>query len=172
MSIELLRTDENIDSIVNRYLPMIYRIALSNLKNKSDAEDITHDVILKYIKFKPDLSSEEHIKNWFIRVTVNMCKDFYKSSWIKRTIGFTDEDTISVDVRENADLKIDIHTALMKLPFKYRSIIHLFYYEDMTVEQISNVLGINLSTAKMRLQRGREKLKKILTENGGGSYEY
>lgn len=168
MSINLLRTDESIDNIIDMYLPMIYRLALSNVKNNSDAEDISQDVLFKYIKLNPDFECEEHRKNWFISVTVNQCRDFYKSSWRKclQEISVNQEDIKTMDLSHKSEVKIDIHNAMIKLPLKYRTIIHLFYYEEMPVEQISRVLEIKLSTVKMRLKRGRDKLKKYLEEGG------
>lgn len=152
--------------VVKKYLPMIYKLAFANVKNKSDAEDISHDVILKYICLSPDFANEEHRKNWFIRVTVNQCKDFHKSAW-KKYVFLSDEyNQIKSEYTDKCDDKIVIHDAMMKLPQKFRSIIHLFYNEDMTISQISEILDIKESAVKMRLKRGKEKLKKILQESG------
>ncbi|MGN0607001.1 MAG: RNA polymerase sigma factor [Oscillospiraceae bacterium] len=163
-------TDEK-NQVIEKYIDMIYRLAFANVRNKTDAEDVAHDVVLKYIKLSPVFQSEEHCKNWFLRTTINQCNDLHKSAW-KRCVSFFNEDIDSkVCTYPNSDTNADIHSALMKLPQNYRSIIHLFYYENMSVDMISSLLGLKESAVKMRLKRGREKLKKLL-EGGDNYFEF
>ncbi|WP_353094902.1 sigma-70 family RNA polymerase sigma factor [Tissierella praeacuta] len=159
MSIKPLCIDESIDNIVKTYSNMVYRLAFSHTRNKSDADDIFQEVFLRYIKNKPKFETEEHRKAWLIRVTINCAKKLWASSWIKKTQPLTDE--IAFETEEDNNL----HYELKKLPIKYRTVIHLFYYEDLSIEEISHILKQKPSTVRTQLTRGRRKLKEILKED-------
>ncbi len=155
--------DDDVDAVVNAYSDMIYRLAFANVKSGTNADDIFQDVFLRYIKtVKKGVSfeSEEHRKAWFIRVTINCCKSFVSSSWFRRTTELNENINDSYDAA--VDEKIDFHNALMKIPQKYRTVIHLFYYEQLSIEQISAALDQKSSTVRTQLTRARALLKDIL----------
>lgn len=137
---------------------MIYKLALSQTKNVHNAEDIVQNVFLKYLQNAHKLVTPEHEKAWLIRVTLNECKSFFTSSWQKRIVPLDEHSDISFDTPE----KSDVYYATLKLPPKYRAVIHLFYYEDMSVSEIAETLQKKESTIKVHLHRGRELLKKYL----------
>ncbi len=150
-----LKNDKH--EIIEKYFNMIYKLALAKTGDTHIAEDITGDVFLKYMQSKKEFESEEHIKAWLIRVTVNSSKSFFSSSWIKKMVPL--EDTLIAEMPEEES---EVYLAVMKLPSKYRVVIHLFYYEDMAVAEISKTLGINESTVRSQLKRGREMLRTTL----------
>jgi len=150
--------NDNLEDVIKTYSDTVYRLALSQMKNKSDADDIFQEVFFRFVRKKPRFESAEHQRAWFIRVTVNCCKSMYISPWRKRIVPL--DETISTITGEQNELLND----LKKLPNKYLAVIHLFYYEDMSVDEISKALGISLSAAKMRLVRARNMLKHILKE--------
>ncbi|MGN0607196.1 MAG: RNA polymerase sigma factor [Oscillospiraceae bacterium] len=156
----------NNTEIINKYTQYIYAFAFSNLKNKSDAEDITQDVLIQYITKSPKLESEEHIKHWLLKVTANLCRNFHKSGW-KRYVSFLEESYDNICSEDkNFDRKIILDDAMNHLNSKYHSVIHLFYYEELSISQIGEIMNMNQSTVRTRLKRGREQLKKILEERG------
>lgn len=144
--------------IVNKYFDMIYRLALTRTGDKNHADDVTQEVFLKYIQQTKEFSSEEHIKAWLIRVAVNCSKDVFTNSW------FTKTEPLTEDIVFNNPEKSDVYYAVRELPQKYRTVIHLFYYEDFSVNEIANYLKLNESTVRSQLHRGRELLKKKLKE--------
>ena len=150
-------TDTYKQEIVEKYFDMVYRLALARTKDKSAADDVCQDVFLKYINSDKEFESEEHIKAWLLKVTVNCSKSIFTSSWFKKTVPL--EETIPADMPEEES---DVYLAVMKLPEKYRTVIHLFYYEELSVAEISEALGINESTVKSQLSRGRGLLKESL----------
>ncbi len=151
--------------IVEKYFDMIYKLALSQTKSREHADDVVQEVFLRYIKTDTDFQSEEHIKAWLIRVALNCSKSVFTTSWHKKTVPISEREDMPVfDTIE----KSDVYYAVAELPQKYRAIIHLFYYEDMSVEQISKYLGINPSTVKSQLSRGR----KMLGEKLKGGYDF
>lgn len=151
--------------IVEKYFDMIYKLALSQTKNREYADDVVQEVFLRYIKTDTEFQSEEHIKAWLIRVTLNCSKSIFTTSWHKKNVPLSEREDMPVfDTTE----KSDVYYAVAELPQKYRAVIHLFYYEDMSVEQISKYLGTNPSTVKSQLSRGR----KMLGEKLKGGYDF
>ena len=145
--------------ICEKYFDTVYRLALCQTKQKHYADDVTQEVFLRFFKTDKSFESEEHIKAWLLRVTVNCSKDIFLNSWFKKTAPLSEiKDDITFDTEE----KSDIYYAVLDLPQKYKSVIHLFYYEDYSVSEISKCLGIKESTVKSQLHRGREILKNKL----------
>ncbi len=153
---ELMSIDPMIEDVVNKYYDMVYKLAYARTKNQYDAEDILQEVFLRYIRRKPDFKNEDHEKAWFLRVTINCSKNLFATFIKNRTISFeeniqgmTDEDKI-------------LGEFLAKLPLKYLTVIHLFYYEDLKILEIANLLEIKESTIKMQLTRARRLLKEYM----------
>ena len=152
--------------IIEKYFDTVYRLAFSQTQDKHKADDVLQEVFLRYIKTDKVFESEEHIKAWLIRVTVNCCKSIYLSSWFKKTVPLTEEHNLIFEIPEQSD----VYSAVAKLPQKYKAVIHLFYYEDLSVKQIAEYLKIKESTVKSQLHRGREMLKSMLKERS--EYEF
>lgn len=143
---------------LNKYSNMIFRLAFARTKNSHDAHDILQEVFLRYIKSNKDFINEEHKKAWLIKTTINCSKTLLSSAWFRKTTGL--DDNITQELKE----KSEVYYAVLKLPKKYRTVIHLFYYEDMSITEIANLLNIKESTIKSQLHRARKKLKEILKE--------
>lgn len=156
--IDTLSTEE----LLEKYSKLVYRLAYARTHNVHDAEDITQDVFLKYIRLKKSFCSEEHRKAWLIKVTVNAGKSFVTSAWFRHRaeLDETQEDTETVDMPEESE----IDYAIKELPKKYREIIYLFYYEDLPIKRICDMLNMKESTAKSLLHRARGLLKDKLKE--------
>lgn len=162
--------DISIESIIRQYSEMVYRLAYARTRNKADAEDLFQEVFLKCHKANQQFSSEEHCKAWLIRVTVNLSKNLLASAWQKRIV--LKEDPSWNSEKDGAcpleNDKGEVFYAVMKLPEKYRIVIHLYYYEDYSVSEIANILNRKDSTVKTQLFRARELLK----QNLKGEYDY
>ena len=143
------------EEVVELYADTVYKIALSQMKRKEDAEDIFQEVFLNYMNCKKDFLSEEHEKAYIIRMTVNCCKKHFRSAWFRHRAELTE---ITGVVSRN-DRKEDLYESVLELPAKYKLVIHLFYYEELSVAQISQALHIKESTVKSQLMRGRKMLK-------------
>ena len=143
---------------LNKYSNMVFRLAFARTKNSHDSHDILQEVFLRYIKSNKDFINEEHKKAWLIKTTINCSKTLLSSAWFRKTTGL--DDNITQELKE----KSEVYYAVLKLPKKYRTVIHLFYYEDMSITEIANLLNIKESTIKSQLHRARKKLKEILKE--------
>ncbi len=143
---------------VREYSRTVLKIAFSYTKNVSDAEDIAQEVFLALLREKKPFSTEEHLKSWLIRVTINKCKNYVNSGWFSKRGEMPDD--LSYLAKEDSD----VLTAVLSLNIKYRIPIHLFYYEDYSIREIAKILKIPEATVGTRLRRGREKLKDLLEE--------
>ena len=162
---ESLRADSIRESI-ERYTDMVYRLAFSMMKNKYDADDIHQEVFVQYISHYPSLESEEHKKAWLIRVTVNTCKNWWKSAWQRKICGLLEgqEDEGQEETFFEWEQRYPIMEQVRNLPQKYKAVIHLFYYEEMSIKEIAEVLELKESNVRARLTRARQKLKELLKE--------
>lgn len=156
-----MNKDEYINA-VKRNNKRIYLIAFSYLKNQYDAEDILQDVFLKLWKTDKSFESDEHIDKWLTINCISKCKDFFRLPFINRT---TPLDQAKELYEFDSSKKIDIFNSIMSLPQKERIVVHLFYYEDMTIEEIAKILKSNPSTIKTRLRRARNHLKEKLGDD-------
>lgn len=162
MNQKLLHTDDDIDNVLREYSDMVYKIALSQTRNSENAEDIFQEVFLRYIKAGKEFENEEHKKAWLIRVTINCCKKLRSSTWFRHTV------PINENIEFTSKEKSDIFYAVSELPFKYRIVIHLHYYEDLSAKEIGAVLNLKESTITSQLCRARNMLKVKLK----GEYGY
>lgn len=144
-----------------QYQDMVYRMALSVLGSVPDAEDAVQEVFLRLYRQTDPPREPEALRRWLLRVTVNYCRDVLRSPWRKRRVPLTEvPDTPVFDRPEQSDL----YQAVMALPEKYRTVLYLFYYEEMSVRELAELLKLSQSAVTTRLSRAREKLKNKLTE--------
>lgn len=167
-----LVTRDSFDAVMRLYTPTVYGIAMSRLMNAADAEDVAQDVFIRYFSADLTFESEEHRKAWLIRCAVNAVNSYARSAHFRRRSRTDDIDELADiaaddDVEQNAEDKArrgTVLAAVAQLPPKYRTVVHLFYFEDMSVAQISKVTGEKVTTVKTHLSRARDKLKKLLGE--------
>lgn len=148
------------EAVIRRYSDMVYRLAFARTGNRSDAEDLYQEVFLRYLTKAPAFTSEDHRKAWLLRVAVNCANRFHTAPWRKRTEPLSE--ALSVPAPEGEDLWEE----LRRLPERDRTVLHLYYYEDMTTEEIAQMLDRNPATVRSQLLRARAKLKKLLVEEG------
>ena len=146
------------EAVIRRYSNMVYRLAFARTGNVSDAEDLYQEVFLRSLTKAPAFASEEHRKAWLLRVAVNCANRFHTSLWRKRTEPLSEALAVSAPEGE------DLWEELRRLPEKDRTILHLYYYEDLTTEEIAQLLGRKPATVRSQLARARNKLKILLEE--------
>ena len=148
----------DLEAVYGRYADMLYRLSLSHLGVQEDAEDAVHDVFEKYINVSPEFKDSEHEKAWFVRVTVNRCRDLLR----KRSRRNHESIESAYDIAHEESDESDVFSIVHSMPEKYRAVIVLHYLEGYSVEETARLLKITVSAVKMRLARGREKLRQIL----------
>jgi RNA polymerase sigma-70 factor (ECF subfamily) len=160
------------DEVVRYYSPMVYRIALTKTQSSYDADDIFQEVFMKLCLNEKPFAGEEHRKAWLIKVTINCCNSHFTAPWRKNVVSLDDAmaSQIPDETPENSSLGDgpDVYARVLKLPQNMREVVLLYYYEDLSIREISQVLQTSEVNVKKRLSRARQKLKLELTDNDAG----
>ncbi|MCI9367440.1 MAG: sigma-70 family RNA polymerase sigma factor [Oscillospiraceae bacterium] len=152
-------TQQQRTQVVERWGDMVYRLALARTANVPDAEDVFQEVFLRFFRHEDRFANDEHRKAWLIRCTVNRCKSLLASPWRKRTVPLETAEEVGVE-----DDYREVYAAVLSLPAKYRSVIHLYYFEGLSVAEMAQTLNVPEGTVKSQLSRGRALLREILQE--------
>lgn len=155
----------DISAVYGKYSDMLYRIALMQLQSSEDAMDCVQDVFVKYMSTDILFSSDEHEKAWFIRATVNHCHDIFRKKRIRNHEELSAAENIPLD-EHFSDYGSEISDAIGRLPEKIRIAIVLHYLEGYSIDETASMLKTGKSAIKMRLARGRDALRDILSEEG------
>lgn len=148
--------------LAERFGPAVYRLAYARTGNAADAEDVTQDVFLRLLTKAPAFADDDHAKAWLLRVAANRASDLFRSPWRRR---------VSLEeAREEAvpaqDVPGETVAAVLALPPKLRVVVHLFYYEELSVAQIAKLLNMREGAVKTRLSRARALLRRNMLEGG------
>lgn len=140
-----------------KYADMVYRLAFVRTKNIADSEDILQEVFLRYMKVAEKIETEEHLKATLLRITINCSNSLKSSYWFKKTEPLTEDMSSTDNVNDGSVLN-----SVLKLPQKYRTVIHLHYYCGYSVNEISAITKVNPATVKTYLNRARAILKNTI----------
>ena len=152
---------QSVQELIERYQNNLYAIAFSICKNPSDAQDVVQDTFIQYYTSKKEFEDEQHLRAWLIRVAINKAKNMTLTFWHQHKVSLEEYmETLTFETPESENLFEEV----MKLPKKYRIVIHLFYYEDYSVREIADILKLSESNVKVRLSRGRALLRDSLKE--------
>ncbi|MCL2546892.1 MAG: sigma-70 family RNA polymerase sigma factor [Oscillospiraceae bacterium] len=144
------------EEVAKRCGDKLYRTALAIMKNKSDAEDVVQDVFVKRMEKAPDFASDAHELAWLMRVTVNLCKSKLRSSWRRKT-----EPLLESYPAQNQEQE-SVVEQVMALPLRYRTVIHLFYYEGYSCAEIAGITAQKEAAVRQQLTRARGMLREAL----------
>ena len=139
-----------------KYCDTVFRLAFIRTGNKADADDVMSDVFLRLIRNIHKIKSEEHLKAWLIRATINCSNSFFKRQKRINFVRITEADE-GYEMKENSVLP-----AVLNLPVHQKTVVYMHYFEGYSVEEIANILSVAVGTVKSRLSRGREALKNTL----------
>lgn len=154
-----MRSEIEISAALDRYSDTVRRLCMVHLKNMADTEDIFQTVFLKYALRSAEFESREHEKAWFIRVTINACRDLLRSFFRSRTVSLDELTEQAAPLEED---NREVLEAVLSLPLKYKEAVYLYYYEDYTAPEIAKILGKNVNTVYTLLNRARGMLKEKL----------
>ena len=141
------------------YAPAIYRLAYARTGSRADAEDIMQEVFVRLLRAGPDFADRAHARAWLLRVAANCANDWFRAPWRRREGPLTD----SLPAPEHEDG--GVVEAVLALPAKYRTAVHLYYYEELSVAEIAKITGKSESAVKSRLFRARAMLREALKED-------
>ncbi|UOB18012.1 RNA polymerase sigma factor [Abyssalbus ytuae] len=156
--------------IVEKYKDMVFTLCLRMLKDREEAEEVAQDTFVKAFKSITKFKGDAKFSTWLYRIAYNACIDNLKSR--KKTIksdlidkvnpGDLGEEENAVLTMEREERKRVIEKAIGNLPEEDRAIITLFYFEELSLHEISSVIGITPNNIKVRLFRSRKKLYDLL----------
>ncbi len=163
---EEVSLDELIKSLGGRVLKLAYY----HMRDKYLAEDIAQEVFCRVYKNLRKFRGESDYYTWIYRITVNLCRDYMASAGFRRMLPLRDTDAETSALDETRMFETaeggEVFQKVMELPVKLRSVISLYYFEDMTTGGIARTLGISESNVRARLCRGRQQLKRTLAQEG------
>lgn len=159
-----MRDEAETNRAIERYGDTVRRLCMIHLKNEADTQDIFQTVFLKYLLHDKPFESQEHEKAWFIRVTINACKDLLKSFFRSRTVSL---EKLNTQIAHLPDQRRAVLGAVLELPQRERQVVYLHYFEGYTAPEIGRLLGKNVNTIYTNLARARERLRERL---GGEDY--
>lgn len=156
------------EEVVEKYSDYITRMCVVWTQNEEAAKDCFQNTFIKLYKSSKTFNDSEHLEAWLLRVARNECNDYHRTFWNKNvSIGLDREKLERVKNDSVNKIQFDSDTenlvkALRKLSLKYREVLVLYYYQEYSTKEISDILQLSVNTVKSRLQRGREKLAKII----------
>ncbi len=145
--------------LARAYAPAIFRLAYARTGSRADAEDIMQEVFVRLLRAGPDFADRAHARAWLLRVAANCANDWFRAPWRRREGPLTD----SLPAPEHEDG--GVVEAVLALPAKYRTAVHLYYYEELSVAEIAKITGKSESAVKSRLFRARAMLREALKED-------
>ena len=155
-----LRAGGEMDSIIDRYQNTVYGLALARTGNRADADDVFQEVFLAYCQCGKTFRDEEHRKAWLLRTTINQSRRVTSSSWRQKTVPLSEREDVPVQFQEPEEN--EVWTALQSLAEDYRLPIYLFYFQELSTQEIAKILAIRPGAVRMRLTRGRDQLREML----------
>lgn len=147
----------DIRRIIADYGDALLRMCFLYLKDIRLAEDAVQDTLIKVYKNHSQFEGYSSEKTWIMRIAINVCKNYLRSSWWRRIDASAILNNIPAVVSERSDDALI--SEIMKLSSKYKEVILLYYYQDMKIREIAETLQIPEATVSVRLKRAREKLK-------------
>lgn len=145
--------------LARAYAPAIFRLAYARTGSRADAEDIMQEVFVRLLRAEPDFADRAHARAWLLRVAANCANDWFRAPWRRREGPLTD----ALPAPEHEDG--GVVEAVLALPAKYRTAVHLYYYEELSVAEIAKITGKSESAVKSRLFRARAMLREALKED-------
>ena len=161
-------TDNELEYYIRNFRKSVYNAVLCYVRNPSDAEDITQDTFLKLYTYDKSFNDDEHAKAWLLRCAINECKNHLRSHWYRFSAPLESAETLTYNDKVEYDdemLKI-----MKKLNRNNRIALYMYYYEGYTIEEIGRILDVSPDTVSSRLHRGRQQLKKLLSEERNGLF--
>ena len=151
--------------LINSNRQKMYRTAIAILKNEEDANDAIQEALYSAYKNYEKLENRSLFSTWLIRILINKCYDIINKN--KRVTYIDDSITEATNgVEDTYEVENSLEWILNKIDKDLKEIVVLYYYDDLSVEDISNTLQIPKGTVKSRLSRAREQIKKLMGKEG------
>lgn len=148
--------------LVEKHGQAVYRLAYARTGSREDAEDVTQETFLRLVRAAPEFRDEDHCRAWLLRVAANCAGDLTRSPWRRRRRPL--EEAASLGAPPPEPPEDGALAAVLALPERYRTVVHLYYYEDCSAAEIARLLGMREGTVHTRLSRARAMLREAMEE--------
>ena len=153
--------EEAFIKIIDEYMPQMYKIARSRLKNEESIGDAIQETILAAFTNIKKLNKPCYFKTWIIKILINKCNDIISDDKVLYVDDYSLLESTNASYVENSEEKLDFESILNKLPYEYRLVVVMYYVSRLTTKEISETLNEKEGTIKSRLSRARQKLKSV-----------
>ena len=153
--------DDKFRAAVERHRDMVFRLAYTYMRDAADADDVAQDVFVKLLRRDGSFESDEHLRNWLVRVTINQCRSLFRRPWRRVEQIESYAETLAMPSEEHVDLFVH----LMRLPERYRIPLVLYYWGHYSTAEVADLLHVPPATVRTRLVRARAKLRKLLEDD-------
>ena len=162
--------------MIDAYGNDILRLCTLYLKDRYLAEDALQETFIKVWQKYSTYKGDADEKTWITRIAINVCKNYLRTAWFKKTDVTNVFDIVGTNVKQyrQVDESVDLINAILELKDKYRAVLLLYYYQEFTVKEIAGILEMKQSTVLSLLKRGRDQLKQKLNVDymEGELYEF
>ncbi len=178
-SASVQKVEDWLEQVMDQYGNRLTNFAYSYVKDWGRAQEVVQDVFVTCFRKSNELDEIRSLEAWLYRITSNRCKDVLRSTWFKRVtvenhifqfLRSHEPEPLEQSLQNSRDDQLAAH--VLALPVKYREVIVLYYYEELSVPEISERIGVNENTLRTRLKRGREKLAQYLESGDPNEKEY
>ena len=145
--------EEKLYLLFDKYEKDLIRMCCAYLKDLSMAEDAVQETFLKVYKGLDSFQGMSSEKTWLFRIAINVCNDMRRSAWFRFIDRKIDIERLQIPKWEQNDVSISLMMEIMRLPHKYMEVVLLYYYEDLRVAQISEMLSVSDTVVSRRLKR-------------------
>ena len=150
--------------LVSSHQTSLLRMCYLNLHDVGLAEDAVQETFVKAYRALPSFRGECSMKTWLMRIAINTCRDMQRGSWLKHISRTVSLDQLAEPSESFSEEALAVNIEIARLPVKLRETVLLYYYQNMKIEEIADILGIAVSSASERLKRAKEKLRYALKE--------
>lgn len=150
--------------LVSSHQTSLLRMCYLNLHDTGLAEDAVQETFVKAYRALPGFRGECSMKTWLMRIAINTCRDMQRGSWLKHISRTVSLDQLAEPSESFSEEALAVNIEIARLPVKLRETVLLYYYQNMKIEEIADILGIAVSSASERLKRAKEKLRYALKE--------
>ena len=148
--------------LVEMYQEDLLRVCFLYLQDQGLAEDAVQETFLKAYRSFSAYRGKCSPKTWLTRIAVNTCRDMRRTAWFRRVRWNEMPEWTASCYPDVSEEVIAVSVEIARLPPKLKEAVLLYYYQDMTVNEIAEALGISQSSVSGRLKRAKEKLRSAL----------
>ena len=161
--------EQKISAMIKAYEKDLLRLCCVYLKDVSLAEDAVQETFIKAYRYLNTFRGESSEKTWLIRIAINVCRDMQRTAWFRNLGRMVNLEDVNLAAGQELDVSSQLVAQIMRLPKKYKEVVMLYYYEELTQSEIAGILRVSVATVHRRLEKARALLKDML--KGGNDLE-